>query len=71
VFWPFPLGALVVLLLVFLAGRAIVLWYWRINRIIENQEAILAELRRIGARIAPGDAALTDAPESGAINPRR
>lgn len=34
-------------LLLFLIGRQIVCWYWKINRHIELQEQILVELKKM------------------------
>jgi hypothetical protein len=40
-------------LLIFLVLRSVMLWYWKVNVLIETQRAMLEELRRIGGRIAP------------------
>jgi hypothetical protein len=32
---------------VFLLIRSIMLWYWRVDKIVENQHAQLAELKRL------------------------
>lgn len=40
------IGVLVVLAIVFLLLRAVVLWYWKISKIVENQEALLFQVKR-------------------------
>lgn len=42
-------------LLVFLAMRAIMLWYWKIDIIIENQEKQTAAMKAILQRMMPSD----------------
>jgi len=37
---------IVVLLIIFLVGREIVCWYWKINRGVELMEEILIELKK-------------------------
>ncbi len=41
------IGALVVLLLVFLIGRELVTWYWKINEHLENQKKQIKLLTEI------------------------
>lgn len=43
-------------LVLFLAVRAIMLWYWRIDSIIENQEKQIEALKAILKRLTPQEA---------------
>jgi hypothetical protein len=40
---------------VFLAIRVLMLWYWRINSILENQEKQLLALKAILQKLTPSD----------------
>lgn len=41
------LAGIVVMILIFLAIRAIILWYWKIDTIVLNQEKQIALLREL------------------------
>jgi len=38
---------LIITIVVFLIARELVMWYWKINRIVDLQEQILAELKKM------------------------
>jgi uncharacterized integral membrane protein len=38
---------LIITIVVFLIARELVMWYWKINRIVSLQEQILAELKKM------------------------
>jgi hypothetical protein len=38
---------LAVTIFIFLVARELVMWYWKINKIVDIQEQILAELKKM------------------------
>ena len=38
---------LIIAIVVFLIARELVIWYWKINKIVDLQEQILAELKKM------------------------
>lgn len=44
------IGVLIVLIALFFILREVVLWYWRVNHIVERLDSIVAELKKISQK---------------------
>ena len=56
-FFPFYVFLIISLTIIalFLIFRAIVLWYWKINKIVETLQGILDQLRIMNRELVPAD----------------